>query len=395
MHRLSRAAVPAVTVLVVACSPAVQSSRPAGIVPDPSTWKARAAFDSAVQARDTARMASLFAPDAFVITATGDTIPLRDAMAVYLSEASRDAGAIQFSWGREGSLESCVGGAREQLVYTVRLNRPDGSSGAASGNVSVFWRSDSSGALTVAWIAFAKDARTRRLTRSECPSIEAAAWRRWRWAVSVYPAPGLTVGGTRSSFESVLRRRGWVARECSCTAFPPTRFTPISDRTVFTPPTVASVQYQYKQHVIAEVVAGLSTSGNTMGARFMPNRDYAHTRLWYSAAFAAALVSYERWGFQVGAGPVVQVSHWRMRDSVVPYSTGGLPSFRDTTWSEVPIGIVGDVRYNLLVSARTFLTFQAQVRRFPGMKTPATPRFPVADVVQGGSLVGLGVGLIF
>src|SRR5216683_3909437 len=186
MHRLRRAAATAATVLVVACSPAVQPSRPAGIAPDPLTWKARAAFDSAVQARDTARMASLFAPGAFVIAATGDTIPVRDAIAIYLAQMDRDpgGGTIQFSWGREGSLESCVGGAREQLVYTARLNRADGSSSAAFGNVSVFWRSDSTGALRVAWIAFAKGARTRRLTRSECPSVEAAAWRQWRWAVS-------------------------------------------------------------------------------------------------------------------------------------------------------------------------------------------------------------------
>ena len=162
MHRLSCAGV---TVLVVACTPAVQPSRPAGIAPDPLTWKARAAFDSAVQARDTARMARLFAPGAFVIAATGDTIPVRDAIAIYLAQVGGDPGGsvIQFSWGREGSLESCVGGAREHLVYTARLDRPDGSSSATSGNVSVFWRSDSTGALKVAWIAFSKEARARRL----------------------------------------------------------------------------------------------------------------------------------------------------------------------------------------------------------------------------------------
>ena len=164
-------------------------------------------------------------------------------------------------------------------------------------------------------------------------------------------------------------------------------------RKSFAPPSLVSVQYHYRPHIIAEVVAGFVPSGNTMGARFFPNRDYAHVRLWYSSVFAAALVSYERWGFQVAAGPVVQMSHWRMRDSLVPYGTGGLPSFRDTTWSSTPIGVVGDVRYNFLISTRTFLSFRAELRRFPSLKTPATPRFPVADVNQGSSLVGLGVGL--
>jgi hypothetical protein len=392
MHRLSGAAV---ALLAVACSPLVQPSRPAGIAPDPLTWKARAAFDAAVAVRDTARMASLFAPGAFVSAATGDTIPIRDAIPLYLSEVRNDPGTVQFSWGREGALESCVGGAREQLTYTVRLTRADGTSSGVLGKLSVFWTADSSGALKVAWIAFAKHERERRLTRSECPSVEAKAWRSWRWAVSVYPAPGLAVAGARSSFESVLRQRGWVDRECSCASFPPSRVTPISDGSFIVPPSLVSVQYHSQRHLVAEVVASLTPSGNTIGARFSPNRDYAHTRLWYSSAFVAALVSYERWGFQFGVGPVVQVSHWRMRDSVVPYSSGGLPSFQDTTWSTAPIGVVGDVRYNLLVSTRTFLTFRGQLRRFPSMKTPATPRFPEAAVNQGGSLLGLGVGVIF
>ncbi len=393
MHRLSCAATVLVVALAVACTPFVQPSRPAGPVPDPLTWQARAAFDSAVAARDTGRMARLFAPGAFVIAATGDTIPARDAIPLYLGALQRDPGVVRFSWGRDGALESCVGGARERLTYTVRLTRADESSTGVTGSVSIFWKPDSSGAIKVAWIAFAKNEMGRRLTRSECPSIEAAAWRLWKWAVSAYPAPGLTVSGTRSSFESVLRQRGWVARECSCAAFPPMRLTPVSEGTIFAPPSLASVQYHYRPHIIGEVVAGFAPSGNTMGARFFPNRDYAHARLWYSSVFAAALVSYERWGFQVGVGPVVQVSHWRMRDSLVPYSTGGLPSFRDTTWSTTPIGIVGDVRYNFLIGTRTFLTFRAELRRFPNLKTPANPRFPVAGIDQGSSLVGLGVGL--
>jgi len=394
MLRLSRAARAAIILLAAACSPAVQRSRPAPIAADPLTWKARAAFDSAVTARDTARMASLFAPGAFVIAATGDTLPVRDAIPLYLSALRNDPGTVRFSWGREGALESCVSGARERLAYTVRLSRADGSSSGVAGRVSVFWTQDSSGALKVAWIAFAKNEMARKLTRAECLTVEKAAWQAWKWSASVFPAPGLTVASTRTSFESVLRQRGWVDRDCSCLGLQQ-RPTPISDGSTFVAPTLVSVQYHYRRHVVAEIVAGFIPTGNTMGARFFPNRDYAHARLWYSSEFAAALISYERWGFQVGAGPVVQLSHWRMRDSLVPYSTGGLPSYQDTTWSSHPIGIVGDARYNLLVSAHSFLTFRAQLRQFPNMKTPANPRFPVAEVNQGGSTVGLGIGVIF
>ena len=371
MHRLSRGTAPAVTVLVVACTPLVQPSRPAGPVPDRLTWKARAAFDSAVAARDTARMANLFAPGAFVIAATGDTVPIRDAIPLYLSELRNDPGDVRFSWGREGSLESCVGGAREHLTYTARLTRADGSSSGVSGRLSVFWTADSSGALKVAWIAFAKSERERRLTGLECPSVEAAAWRTWRWAVSVY-----------------------ATGACSCKVRSP-GFTPASKWAVVVPPNLVTIQYHVRRHVVAEIATGGAFSRTTTGTRYFPNRDYGLTRIGYSAGFLAALVSYEQRGFQIGAGPVVQLANWRLRDSLVPYSTGGLPSFHDTTWSHVPIGIVGDLRYSLLVGTRTFVTLRAQVRHFPDAKTPpASPRFAAA-LDQGTSLLGIGFGVIF
>jgi hypothetical protein len=364
MRRLSCAAL----VVVAACSPAVH---PSHLSLDPLTWKARAAFDSAVQAGDTARMGRLFAPGAFVIAATGDTIPLRDAIAVYLAQSRQDTGAIRFSWGREGSLESCVGGAREQLVYTAHLTRPDGSASAASGHVAVFWKSDSAGAPKVAWIAFAKDERRRRLTRSECPSVEAAVWRSWRWAVSAY-----------------------ATGACTCKVRIP-EFTPASKWAVVVPPNLVTVQYHVRRHVVAEIATGGAFRRTTTGTRYYPNRDYGLTRIGSSAEFLAALVSYEQRGFQVGGGPIVQLTHWRLRDSLVPFSTGGPPSFHDTTWSHVPVGIVGDVRYSRLVGTRTFVTFGAQVRRLPDAKTPAaTPRLAAA-LDQSTALFGIGFGVIF
>src|SRR2546425_1811338 len=282
MHRLSRAAAPGVTVLVVACSPAVQPSRPAGIAPDPLTWKARAAFDSAVQARDTARMASLFAPGAFVIAATGDTIPIRDAIPLYLSSLRTDPGSVRFSWGREGSLESCVGGAREHLTYTARLTRADGSSSGVSGRLSVFWTADSSGALKVAWIAFAKSEMGRKLTRSECLSVDAVVWRSWRWAVSVS-----------------------VTGACLCKVRVP-GFEPASKLAIVVPPNLVTVQHHLRRHIVAEIATGFASNGTTTGARYYPNRDYGLTRIGYSAGFLAGLIAYEHRGFQVAARPIAE-----------------------------------------------------------------------------------------
>jgi hypothetical protein len=390
MHRLVCAV--STAGLLAACAPLIRHSSPAAVTPEQSTWKARAVFDSAVQAGDTARMAALFASGAFVIAATGDTIPAHDALPLYLTAMGRDRGEVRFSWGREGTFEACIGGGRERLVYTARLTRPDGSSSGVTGRVAVFWTSDSSGTLKIAWIAFPQKEMARELSRTECPSVDAFVWQSWRWAVSLYPVPALGRGGVQQSFESVLRERGWVDQDCSC-ANPAPVYTPISDWTILAPPGLITVQRHLEGRWVAELAAGRSPLGTTLGAHFFPNRDYAQVRLWYSGVYMGALISFERWPFQIGAGPAIQAAHWRMRDSVVPYSTGGNPSFQDTRWSSTTFGLTGDVRYNMLVSPRSFLTFRGQYRAFLRTKTPASPNFPAAALTEGGALFAVGVGL--
>jgi hypothetical protein len=390
MHRLGWTAAVA---LATGCTPPAPNARPTGPSPEPLTWKARAAFDSALIARDTTRVASLFAPGAFVIMPTGDTVPARVALPMYLAQAGADA-AVRFSWGREGTLEQCVGGAREHLVYTARLTHPDSSSNTASGRLAVFWSADSAGALRVQWIAFPEAERSRKLTRAECPSVEAVVWRSWRWAASLYPGPGISHASVQTSFESMLRARGWTDRDCVCAGTLPT-YTPTSDWTVLVPPSLVSVQYRARRSLAVELAGGRSPQGTTLGARTYPNRDYAHTQLWYSGAFLEAMVAYGKGPLQIGIGPVVQFSQWRLRDSLVPYSTGGLPTFKDFSWSNTPIGVVGDARLNLVVGSRAFLTLRAQARRFAKARTTATPRFAEAELDQSSSLVGVGFGVLW
>jgi hypothetical protein len=360
-------------------------------------WKARAAFDSAVQAVDAGRIAELFAPNAFVIAATGDTLAAHDVIPLYLEELRHDGRSVRFTWAREGGLESCLGSrGRERLVYTARLTGPD-SATTLSGHVSVFWTLDSTGALKVGWIAFEKREIARRLTKLECPTSRSAPRYvyHWRGSVSVSLGGASEVSRTPASFESSLRQRAWAGPACPCYG-PISTYTPIWGGTSVTAPHLISAQYQLLPHVVAEVLTGRSPRGTIMGARWMPNGDYAQTRLWYSASFVGALLSYEHSGFQVGAGPLIQTSQWRLRDSLVPFSTGGSPSYRDTTSSsKAPVGVVGDARYTVLLTSHTFLALRAQVRRVPDAKTPATSRFPEAAVQQGSSFVGLVLGLFW
>lgn len=392
-----------VSCVVLACACAFQVSRPPGspvaparrhLVPiDQATWQARAAFDSAAWAGDTSRMAAVFAEDALLISPSGDSIRGRDAIMHYLAQLVPEAVSADVSFGREGALELCSGNARERLAYAAHINHANRSSDSVSGKLSVFWKRDSTGALQVAWAAFSKREIRRRLRRSECVSPEDSTWGVWRLAVSLVPVPAAATMGSQRSFERILRARGWVD-ECPCGGRFPS-LTPLSSWTGRLPPGLVGIQYHWRRHVVAEILGGRIPKGSTMGAQYYSSRDYAQTRLFYSGAFVGALVSYEQWGFQVGIGPALQLVNWRLRDSVIPYSTGGYPSFTEVSWSKQPIGVIGDARYRRLVTRRLFLEIRAQVRRFRKVATPATPRFPPAMVDQGSSFVGVGFGVVY
>lgn len=365
---------------------------------DPLPWRVRAALDSAVRGPDDARIVEMFAPDAFVISATGDTVPARAFISIALDELRRDGRTAGFAWARDGNLESCRGGARERLQYTIRLTGSDGATTQLRGNVSVFWTQDSAGAVRVAWIAFAPRERSRQLTKAECPSPRpsppAYAYH-WRWSVSVAPGAEREGNETGSSFEAALSQQGWYGPDCPCFG-PGLNYTPLSRRTRLRQPRLVSAQIQVFRHVVLEGVTGRVPAGTSMGARWMPNGDYAQTRLWYSQSFVGALLSFEHSGFQIGAGPLWQHTEWQLRDSVVPFSTGGGSTFKDTTWSgKSPVGVVGDARYTVLVTSHTFLTLRAQTRRVRRATIPATSRFPVAIVDQGSSFFGFMLGVVW
>jgi hypothetical protein len=380
--------------VVLACSPASQISGPPGspvaparrhLVPiDQATWQVRAAFDSAARAGDTSGMAAVFAEDALLISLGGDSIRGRDAIAHYLVQLVPEAISADFSFGRDGALELCRGSARERLSYAAHINYASRTPDAVSGNLSVFWKRDSAGALKVAWAAFSEREIRRRLRRSECRLQEDSIWRAWRLSVSLFPAAAFATSGPWGSFERTLRARGWVAPE-----YPFGPPTPVTKSTSLLPSLVA-IQYHLRGHVTVEILAGGISKGSTAGARFLSSMDYAQTRLSYSASFVGTLFSYERSGIQFGIGPAMQVAHWRLWDW---YSRGGIAS--EVRWSRLPVGILGDARYHRLILSRLFLAIRAQVRQFRRMATPATPRFPSAMVDQGSSFVGFGLGVVF
>jgi SnoaL-like domain len=408
----------------LACAPATRISSPPGSPVAPvrsypvpigrATWQTLAAFNAAAQSGDTARMATVFAEDAILISPRGDSIRGRNAIMQYLTHLVPEATSARFSFGRDGPLEVCGVGARERLTYTAGVGFANQTSTTVSGTAAVFWRRDSAGGIEVAWATLSELEIERHLRQSECPthkdlvwrawrdSVRSAwqdsVWRAWRVAVSLFPVP-LAGTGPTGSFAGVLRARGWVDESCSCFAPPCLCFahaskTPLSGRVGLLPQSLVGVQYHWRRHVMTEIVA-LRVSSWTMGAQFFSNRNYGQTRLSVSGIVLGAVVSCERRGMQLGIGPALQITRWRLSDSLIPYSTGGNPSYTVFRWSKGSPGVIGDVRYNRLFKQGTFISFRAQLRRFPRTATPATPDFPAAMIDQGGSFVGIGGGILF
>jgi ketosteroid isomerase-like protein len=387
MRRTLLGLLPAV---VMACAPTTRTAGPRLVPIDRASWQVRAAFDSAARVVDVPRMAGLFAEDGLLITVNGDSIRGRDAIAGYISRLAQNDALATLSLGREGALETCLGGGRERIYYTAHVDH-SGSSAAVSGKVSLFWKRDAAGDLKIALMAFPEREVKRRLTRAECVSPEDSVWKAWRWAVSVFPVPALDFPGVKQSFEHTLRARGWSDVSCNCAQTFPT-FTPLSNRSRLLPPGLVSVQYHLRPNLVGEIVGGRAPRGSTMGAQTFSG-EYAQTRLAYSGVFVGALMSVQHWGLQVGVGPLLQVAHWSLRDSVV--TSGGYPTATDYTWTKVPVGILGDVRSHQLLTRRVFLTFRAQGRLFGKATTPATPRFPPARIDQSTWFFGVGLGRVF
>ncbi len=388
------------SLLLLGCSPASparpRSGRP--VAParrhasiSEATRQAKAAFDAAARTGDASRIAATFAENALLITATGDSIRGRFAIARYLAELTPTALSARFVYARDGAMKRCVGGALEHLVFTAYVENSSQRSDTLPGSVTVLWRWDSTGHLRVFWAAQVERNRRSRVERSLCDAVRDSVSQAWRYSVTLFPIAALASTESKGDFESALRTRGWTDVTCSC--YGPTRPTPLSEWSWLVPPSLMGVEYRVNRRVSAEFIAGRIPQGSTLGAHDFSNSDHEEARLAYSGVFVAAIFSYEVLGFHFGIGPALQRTHWTLTDSL--RRSGGYPTFVKISQSTVPVGIVADVKYRTLVDDRTLFIVRAQLRRFATARTPGSATFPPAAIGQGSAFIGAGFGVVF
>jgi hypothetical protein len=356
--------------------------------PDQAIDRTRRAFTQAAQNGDIQAMARFFTADGMVITATGDTVRGREALAQFLAtdRAGPTAAVLHFGqFSREAHLQQCTDGGNERgrLKTTATL----------SGPYSVRWQWDSLGNARIQRITFVAQAAVRPLGPSGCYVPLVVRQQSKRVALSLYLVPS-AAGNPGGSVESVMRQEDWhggsLKLVCpswtSCT-YHDTPWTQLSSAGRPLQQNLRIVSFRFSPRLGTEVMVGTRRKGSTIG---LDSAGTTQLEAMWSGDFFAAAVTYERYGFDVGLGPAVERLDWHMvREN--PYNV----SIRSAASGRVqPLGFIVELQYHHAAIGPFRLEARAQLRRFGKETTPGGAGYLNAPVSDNSGFIGLGVGMV-
>jgi len=329
-------------------------------------------------------MALLFTEDGMLITQSGDTIRGRDSIAHFFVAARPGATGATFRLDREPPLDVCTDGAFERGWYWAEIRYGDHPPDTISGRFGIRWRRDSLGNARVQWAGLSQRYAERRLRRSECVDPTQARQQSAHWAVTLFQGASTIGGGPASSLEPDMTNQGWadpVGRV-------PTLHSEATRLNGFIP-VLGGLRYRVSNGLAAEAVIGALPRGSTRG---MSTARNAWIEFFWSGFFAGLMMSYERGGLQVGAGPTLQNGQWRTEER----DAGFYPRVTyQSSFRSHPLGAFADLGFHRAIVGRFRLDLRAQVRRFGQTTIPSAPGFAPAKVDNNSAFVGLGLGVVF
>ena len=351
---------------------------------------AQSRFDQAAQAGDARAMSQFFADDAIVITRARDTIRSRGVIEHYLATSFPGARRARFWFAREPAvLDVCSDGAYEHALFTAEVGYSDGATDTLRGRLVIRWRRDSLGQVVVHRATFADRDISRRLTKAECVDPAGPLQQSSRLSLTLFPGPQPSLGGPSRGLEKAMRARGWDDEAFACPLPNPcaTLRTPRSYRATPVLSTLGEVRYRLSRMVAVELVLGTSSHGVSVGVNTTASSE---VEIRWAGEFAAAMLSYERWGIRFGGGPALQTVRWRITDRDQP--DNGYIRYQTSFRSNV-VGLVTDLDVNHPVVGRIYWDVHVEARRFLRIDLPGTPRFPSVKVTNDTYFVGLGIGI--
>jgi ketosteroid isomerase-like protein len=380
-----------------ACTPLVppaQLALPVGHAhpdDDQAIDRTRRAFTQAAQSAHVQGMANFFTSDGMVITADGDTVRGREALAQFFATDRATITAAVFHFGefsREFHLQKCTDGANERGRFHAKRQ---GASDTVSGPYAIRWQWDSVGDAKIQRLTFVKQAAIRQLGPSGCYIPLAVQQQSKRIAVSLF---GVANSGDPSgAVASAMRQQGWeggnLNKVCPSWTICTYHNTPWSHLSTHGPLGLALgvVSFQFTPSLATEVMIGARPKGSTVG---LDSAGTTQLEAMWSGYFVGAALLYERAGFQVGLGPAVDHTSWRLvRES--PYNS----NLRSESDGRVtPLGVILDAGYHRALLGPFRLDLRAQLREFGKATLPGGATYLNAPVDDNGSFIGLGVGMV-
>ena len=348
-----------------------------------SAWRAA---DSVAAAGDANAIAGMFAPDAQLVRAAGDTLRGREAIAAWLSASLPPAAQLRFRFNRVEQLVECADWAVEEGVLSAWRRGP-GLEDSLVTSIGLRWERASDSTAQVAF-ATLDGASARSLRRSaRCRVSTAAIQSQGRqWVLSLAPDAAEHVR-VSDAYPAMIERRGqgWNSPD--------------------SPTCVLCPQASRK---VGKVLPGLSYLGARyrgfgplaieafvldQSAEEYEYASYEATRaveIFYrkTGYVTGALVSYERSWVRLGAGPAYTASEWKLEERRTSF-----PEVRRTDEISA-FGGVAQLAVMVPVLERFAIEGRAQWFGFSEATMRGTPEFGAVDYDQAGLALTFGLGVL-
>lgn len=381
-----------------ACAPLVPPSELALPVTQPqpdgdrAIDRTRHGFTQAAQSGDAQAMARYFISDGMVITAEGDTVRGRAALAQFFGtdRASSTEAVFRFGYfSREFHLQQCTNGVNERGRFHMD-SQPAAASNKPSRPYAIRWEWDSLGNAEVQRITFVPRAAVRELGPSGCYIPLPVLQQSKRIAVSLFGVAG-SAGDPRGAVESAMRQQGWdggnLTKVCPSWTVCTYHTTPWTHLSRFGPRALGIVTFRFTPRLATEVMVGDRPSGSTVG---LDSAGTTQLEATWSGYFVGLAVMYERAGLEIGLGPALERMKWHLvRES--PYNAN-LRS--EATGRVKPSGVVVDAGYHQALIGPFRLDVRAQLRRFGKSTPPGGATYLNAPIGDNSSFIALGAGMV-
>lgn len=346
---------------------------------------ARLRLDTAIAAKDLAALAALLADDVMLVR-RADTLRGRAAVVAFVAGGIAGVPDVRLNYAPAGMVE-CTATALDErdgeyVLFLSTYTRTD----TLRGRYAARWVAAGDGTVRLAAVRLESRAARRAPRLGGCRVVPTAALARRRLLVTL-PTPFATSGwNSVDDLDATIAARGYASGQ------QPGLLSSFPTRQEDAPLTVAA-RVAVRGPWSLEAYASLGAKrGDVRRYRAV---DSSYFRARYTGRHGGIVLSYERSGVRVGAGPAVLRNTWATEEEQLwntgsGWQTGGILGRGSAT--DVLVGVVAQTATVYAVSSRVYIEARAQLRRFAAGAVPGAGRVAGASVDHNGYTLALAIG---